>query len=852
MCHFACAVALLACLTMSVVADGETRRDVFVRFGAPPGGDGSREQPYSSLQDCVDRHDADWGQVFLMPGVYEEDVDVHRGRFWFFPAQQYGVELRGSIAIRRPGTKLRGLDIRSDGNGIILAEGATDVEVQHCRIFAVGDDCAAILVDAPGGLSGLIGGNVVDLRDSEGTARVGIRVRVHEGTTGLRLDHNRIAGCDTGVVFERGEDVTEERNMVSGCELLDNAVGLRIAAPGVRADWSQFRNNSAAGVEVLAGPTTVRGCRFEANGAGIFTRAADVRLESNVLLGSAPAVRVLGGQASLVHNTVHAVGGQEPLIAIAEGASAALSFNILSGPGELLEVSGTATATRNLFSHQTPGAGADPDPIFGAPGFVGVASGDLHLADDSPARGSATGSEALADADGIGRPRGEQPCVGAYEAPGKREGAEYFVRPGAQDGDGSHERPFGTVASALEGALPADTITLAPGDYSESVTIERSGAPGAPLLIRSAQPRAAVFRDSTWTLNECSHVRIEGLSFVDCARGFALGPYVRDCELVGNSIVREPKGGGAISVYGPGASGNLFEGNVIALNHGGVGLQINCQRFNWRQTLRGNDISGCYYGVQSGGGSYPTAPPGYHVVEDNDLHHNWKDGYHSKTTDNILRGNDIHHNASSGITTRYGARNVIFGNRVHDNGSHGMRLHSPSHFVANNLVYANGRAGIYLSSWPGGMDGEFPHNFEPFYEPPHEVWIAHNSVYGNARSPISGDSGSRFMLLRNILVGSGDDQVAAVLLGPSAAIRQAEGNIYWGCRPPLLREYEGGVYERVADPGFLDPGAGDFRLAPDSPARQLPDFADALSSFVGLCGGRVPAHAGSDLGPPED
>jgi len=43
----------------------------------------------------VDRHDADWGQVFLMPRVYEEDVDVDRGRFWFFPAQQYGVELCG-------------------------------------------------------------------------------------------------------------------------------------------------------------------------------------------------------------------------------------------------------------------------------------------------------------------------------------------------------------------------------------------------------------------------------------------------------------------------------------------------------------------------------------------------------------------------------------------------------------------------------------------------------------------------------------------------------------------------------------------------------------------------------------
>jgi len=851
MCHFTCPIALAVCLIVCTVAGAATNRDVFVRPGAPAGGDGSREQPYSSLQDCVDRHDADWGQVFLMPGVYEEDVDIHRGRFWFFPAQQYGVELRGSMTVRRPGIKIRGLDIRSTGSGIILAEGATDVDIQHCRIFEVGDDCAAILIDAAGCAGGLIGGNVVDLRGSEGSGRAGIRVRVHEGTTGLRLDHNRIAGCDAGIAFEPGEGMTEEANVVSGCELLANAVGLRIAAPGVRAEWSNLHDNSRAGAEVVTGPATVRGCRFEANGTGIITRGADVRLESNVCFGNAPAVAVLAGQASLVHNTLHAGATDEPLVRVAEGASAALRFNILSGPGELLEAGGAAQAEGNLFSRQTASAAADPQAICADPRFVDVASGDLHLAEDSPARGSATGLEALADADGIGRPRGDQPCLGAYEAPGTREGAEYFVAPGAQDGDGSPERPFGVIASALEGALPGDTITLAPGDYSESVTIHGSGAPDAPITIRSAQLRAAVFRDSTWTLDNCSHVRIEGLSFIDCRRAFVLGPYARDCELVGNSIVRELEGGGAISISGPAATGNLIEGNVIALNHGGVGVQINCQRFNWRQTLRGNDISGCYYGVQSGGGSYPTAPPGYHVVEGNELHHNWKDGYHSKTTDNILRSNDVHDNSSTGICTRYGARNVIFGNRVYANGAHGMRLHSPAHFVVNNLVYANGRAGIYLSSWPGGADGVFPHNFEPYYEPPHEVWIAHNTLYGNGRSPIFGDCGSRFMLLRNIIVG-GDDEMDAVQLGPSAAIRQAEGNIYWQCRPPLLREYEGGMYGSVADPRFLDPGAGDFRLAPDSPARRLPNFADALSSFVGLCGGRLPDHAGSDLGPPGD
>ncbi len=679
-------LALMGCVALASGAGTEIA--LFVSPGGPPDADGTRERPYRTIQEAVDKHGGDWGQVFLGPGVYEEDVDLGRTRLWFFPAMQYGVELRGTITVRRSGIKLRGIDIRSDGDGIVLAEGASDIEIQHCRILDVGEGCAGIVVDAPGCTSGLIGGNVIDLRDSERTSQVGIRVRVNQGTTGLRFDHNRIAGCDVGIAFEAGDGATDESNVISTCEVFDNAVGLRVAGPGVRANGCKIYGNSTAGVEVLSGPATIEACSFRDNAVGLTTRGDGVVVRNNVMLGAPPAVTILAGRATLSNNSLHSADPGATLVHVAEGASVDLSANILSGAGELLEAVGEVIARGNLFSHETAAAAADPDAIFGDPGFVDAQGGNLHLSDGSPALGAAKGSVAAVDAEGVGRPRGQDACVGAYEAAGNRAGTEYFVAAGAEDGDGSQARPFGLVADALAKTLPGDIVTLAPGEYSEAVTIERSGAPGALITVRSAEPHGAVFRDCVWTFNECSHVRVEGLSFIDCTRGFVLGPYVHDCELVGNSIVREGEGGGAISISGPGATGNLMEGNVIALNHGGVGLQINCQRFNWGQTIRGNDISGCYYGVQSGGGSYPTAPPGYHVVEDNEFHHNWKDGYHSKTTDNILRGNYVHHNSSTGITTRYGARNVIFGNRVCQNGGHGMRLHSPSHFVMNNLVYA--------------------------------------------------------------------------------------------------------------------------------------------------------------------
>ncbi len=282
------------------------------------------------------------------------------------------------------------------------------------------------------------------------------------------------------------------------------------------------------------------------------------------------------------------------------------------------------------------------------------------------------------------------------------------------------------------------------------------------------------------------------------------GPYCRNSAVINCVAIRTAEGGGnAISVQGPGSQHLLFEGNTIELNHGAVGINFACQRFNWRQTLRGNDISGCFYGVQTGGGSYPTAPPGYHIIEGNTFHDNWKDGVHTKGTDQIIVGNHFYNNTGHAITTRYGARNVIVGNWIHDNG-HGIRLHSPSHFVINNLIYNNRGRGIHAASWPGGQEADYPYNFEPSYEPPHEVWIAHNTIVGNGDTPIDANVGARLMILRNIIVGN-DPSKPAIAFARGSAARQVEGNLYWQALRPVLREYEGGSFERVADPMFVDP-----------------------------------------------
>ncbi len=854
--HLWTAAALILLLLVTTVATAQDllpNRDVFVRSGAPEGGDGTRERPYSSIQEMVEKHDAEWGQVFLEPGVYREDVVIHRGRFWIFPARQYDVIIEGSITVRRPGIYIRGLDIRTEGTGIIFEEGATGCQVEQCRILSVGDGHAGIEIAAPDCANTLLSDNIIDLRGQEGRDRTGIRVRVGPGVTGNRLDHNQLLGCETGIALTAADGVTDETNIASANRFESNIIGLDIAAPGVTARYNRFLGNTTAGARVSAGPTLLVANRFDEDATAALLSGDGVALHSNVIANcEGPAVAVTGGRAVLLHNTLYSGEDAGALIDVAEGATVEARHNIFAAPGQTIAGAGAFDLFRNLFSHEIPAALAGEGAIIGDPRFASPARGDFHLAPDSPAVHAAEAVEVRTDADGIGRPWGPGASLGAYEAPGETVGRTLHVAPGAEGGDGSEAAPFGLISAAAARALPGDEIVLAEGEYDfYQDTIECSGTPDAPIVIRPATPHGAVILRSRLVLERCSYLEIRDLRFLEIPRIVLMfGPYCRNSAVINCVAIRTAEGGGnAISVQGPGSQHLLFEGNTIELNHGAVGINFACQRFNWRQTLRGNDISGCFYGVQTGGGSYPTAPPGYHIIEGNTFHDNWKDGVHTKGTDQIIVGNHFYNNTGHAITTRYGARNVIVGNWIHDNG-HGIRLHSPSHFVINNLIYNNRGRGIHAASWPGGQEADYPYNFEPSYEPPHEVWIAHNTIVGNGDTPIDANVGARLMILRNIIVGN-DPSKPAIAFARGSAARQVEGNLYWQALRPVLREYEGGSFERVADPMFVDPENGDFRPREGSPAYQMEDFADALSYVLSdaPCGIPLADHVGASLPP---
>ncbi len=852
------AAALLSCAVLLILAlqalldapelDGMSRQTVFVSPGAPSGGDGDRRNPYASIQEMIDRVDADWVCVNLLPGVYHENVDIHGRIFWFVPAMQYGVTIEGTVTIRHPWTKLRGVDIRSDGDGIVLADGAGHCDVQQCRILQVGDGCCGINVRGEYIEECLISDNVIDLRDRENSDVTGIRLLQTGG--GTRLDHNQAAGCRTGIEVCGDSSPTEptvlSSNACTACE-----TGLRLAAPGIVAQRNTV-HSSVTGVSVSADGVTLDAGRLSSNRTAVAC-SGEVTVSNTIITGCIDrAVRIEGGLAALLHNTVYADDPTGvPVVGISDGAELSAHANIFATADPALPDNENISASDNLFTQKWDDALYGKSAVFGEPGFVAAEWGDFHITPDSPAVNAVCELRISRDADGAGRPWAQNACIGAYETGGGRQTRTIYVSADAADGDGSKEQPFADLSEAVSLARPGDEIVLQAGIYQPgTVTVSAAGAPDAPVVIRATTPHETVFRGSQLCIDESAYLRIEGLRLEEGPHEtIRLGPYSHHCEVVDNQIVREQEGGGhAIAVVGPGASHNIVADNFIRQNAGGCGIHLWCQMYNRHIVVRGNDVAGCYYGCQTGVGSYPTAPPGYHLIEDNNFHHNTKDGYHSKTTDDILRNNHLHHNGTGGATTRYGSRNVMAGNCIHDNRAYGIRLHSKSHFILNNVIFGNGAAGIYATNHNTLETARFPYNFEPNYESPQEIWIAHNTVADNAGPPILADRGSQLMVLRNILAGTGAENAAIELRGGGLA-RQVEANLYWNAQMPLLREYEGGSLGTCADPGFIDPEVGDYRPEPGGPAYDVPQLQDALGAVLSKtpAGVELPEHLGSSV-----
>ncbi len=430
---------------------------------------------------------------------------------------------------------------------------------------------------------------------------------------------------------------------------------------------------------------------------------------------------------------------------------------------------------------------------------------------------AAIGRNAIYEISGGSRQTSSDADKNLPEAPSEKR-TRYVQSEATGGGDGSSAHPFNTLAAGLADLLPGDTILVGPGNYRVKVTVSALAPKDAPILIRSSESHAAIIEEGSIKLEDCANVIIEGFRFIASPDAVSFGRDARHCAVRNCHLTSpESKLSSAITVLGPSASHNLIEDCILEGNKNRKrdGIHLDCQRFNQHLIVRRCKISGFYCAVQTGSGAYATAPPGHHIIEECEFFGN-TDGVHCKMTDSIIRNCHLHHNLGFGLTVRCGCRQLIEGNRIHHNGT-GIRLHSSSHLVRNNLIYQNKAGGIIATVKMG----------EPYYDPPTSIFIVNNTLWQNEGYAIRLEQGARLSWMRNIIVGKSNDEPLIERENTdekadwdmSGIIRMADFNLYHQGTVPLLTEHEGGEHDLFADPGLVDPENGDFNLSANSPAR---------------------------------
>ncbi|MRG90808.1 DUF1565 domain-containing protein [Polyangium spumosum] len=143
---------------------------------------------------------------------------------------------------------------------------------------------------------------------------------------------------------------------------------------------------------------------------------------------------------------------------------------------------------------------------------------------------------------------------------------------GSDDDPGTSDKPFATLAHAVDLAQPGDTVVVRQGTYNELVVFPRSGAPGAPITLRAACGERPIL-DGTGlggggepalvSIVDRGHIVVEGFELRNLTGkgGFPAGVWVRGAshdvlirDNVVHDIVAEDGGDGAgahgIAVYG--------------------------------------------------------------------------------------------------------------------------------------------------------------------------------------------------------------------------------------------------------------------------------------------------------------
>jgi len=414
-------------------------------------------------------------------------------------------------------------------------------------------------------------------------------------------------------------------------------------------------------------------------------------------------------------------------------------------------------------------------------------------------------------------------------------------------GSGTEAQPYCSITAAVNlRGQPGNTILVKPGVYREQVTVRASGTPGSPIVLRATAPGVVlegaddfsnpgqwvaaggnVWRASTVTWKP-SRVFVDDAPVLAATDTVAPPPVGRFTWVSGEGLYLNLGGGnpglretlvGARS-YGfnmATRSWITIEGfTILHTESRGIFLQSGCTHITIaRNTVRRASANG----IHAVGGTNLVVEG--NVVLDNGPH---GIGLTAGATSCIIRDNESSGSVDPEIRRAdgiylYGAPgNTLYRNRVHHNQDSGIHFGPGS----NDCVAFNNR------SWGNGDHG---------YDHLGATGTTHvNDVaFGNTRDGFSIEGGATGTRLYNsIAVNDGvstNEHNLWVEPGSEAGF-VSDHNIFWNASSQEPINYLGTEYAEIADyrivsgqdahstqanPMFVDPASGDFRLQPGSP-----------------------------------
>lgn len=382
----------------------------------------------------------------------------------------------------------------------------------------------------------------------------------------------------------------------------------------------------------------------------------------------------------------------------------------------------------------------------------------------------------------------------------------FYLAPGGDDdAEAVHGAVFKTLRRAVNHLWGGDTLIIRNGFYQGGVHVRRGCTAEAPLVIKGESRYAIIIgsgsdRDGL-TLNDCSHVILDGLNVTRAARGGIVISHskfftVRNCVAYNN---------GKWGIFTDHASDWIMENNEC------FGSQVE-------------------HGI-----------------------------YHSNSGDNfVFRNNYLHHNSGCGLhmngDPEYGGDGVesfgiIEGNLCHANGATlggaGINMtHVQDVIVRNNVLWNNLAGGITFYQDAGS-----------FEQGSKRALIMHNTVVyekNRGRTGVNIMPTSEKVLIANNIFVSGGGRGAIEVNSEHLSSIISDNNVIWGVDRSEIIERTGerrigfdawrrlsgnDAHTLISEPIFANPAYGDLRLLKGSPAIGAAMSLDEIKSKLRKIGG---------------